>query len=268
MKPCLSQATTLPTPFVDDVAAYAAAGFRGMEVWLTKLEAHLERHSADETRRQLADHDLTLAAASYQGGLLLSQGEARKAHFDHFRRRLELCQGFGIPTLVLVADFAQAADATALQRAVVSLAQAGQWAAAFDVRLALEFRGNDTFCSSLNTAVALVAQCGQPNVGVCLDAFHYYKGPSKPEDLELLTKDNLAFVQLCDVAGVPRELMADSDRIFPAEGDFRTEILVNAVRRINYEGWVSLELMNPSLWKANPEQVAELGLAALRRVLG
>jgi 4-hydroxyphenylpyruvate dioxygenase len=268
MKPCLSQAATLPTPFAADVVAFAAAGFRGMEVWLTKLESHLERHPADETRRLLVDHGMALAAASYQGGLLLSQGEARKAHFDHFRRRLELCQVLGIPTLVLVADFAQAIDATALQRAVVSLAQAGQWAAAFDVRLALEFRGTEAFCSSLDTAVALVAQCGQPNVGVCLDAFHFYKGPSKPEDLELLTRENLAFVQLCDVAGVPRELMTDSDRIFPGEGDFRTEILVNALRRINYEGWVSLELMNPTLWKANPEQVAELGLAALRRVIG
>ena len=62
---------------------------------------------------------------------------------------------------------------------------------------------------------------GEPNVGVCLDVFHYYKGPSKPEDLDRLTAKNLAHVQLCDVAGVPRELMTDADRVFPGEGDFR-----------------------------------------------
>src|SRR5262245_6383045 len=105
MKPCISEATTLTSTFAEDVTAYAEAGWPGMEVWLTKLEQHLEKNAAADTRRLLADHPLYLAAASYQGGLLLSQGEQRRAHLDHFRRRLDLCQYFGIPTLVVAADF-------------------------------------------------------------------------------------------------------------------------------------------------------------------
>lgn len=267
MKLCISQATTLPTPFADDVAATAAAGCPAVEVWLTKLETHLERHSADDTAKLLADRGMVPAAASYQGGLLLSQGEARKAHFDHFKRRLDLCQRLGVPTLVLVADFAQATDPAALQRAVVSLAQAGQWAAGFGVTLALEFRGSDTFCSCLDTAVSLVEACREPNVGVCLDVFHYYKGPSKPEDLDRLTAANLAHVQVCDVAGVPRELMSDSDRVMPGEGDFRLGPLVSRLKAIHYAGGMSLELMNPVLWQLKPTQVVELGMTALRRLL-
>ena len=149
---------------------------------------------------------MTLAAAAYQGGLLLSQGEQRQAHFDHFKRRLDLCQHFGIPTLLVVADFVEQVDQTALERAVVSLGEAARWAQAFGVRLALEFRGRSTFCSSLDTALALVRACGEPNVGVCLDVFHYYTGPSKFEDLALLDAKSLAHVQVCDVAGVAREL--------------------------------------------------------------
>src|SRR5580658_8026318 len=157
MQPCISQATTLPASFADDVSAYADGGCTSMEVWLTKLEKHLEKHSVPETRKLLEDRQVTLAAASYQGGLLLSQGEQRKAHYDHFKRRLDLCQAFGIPTMLLVADFVEKVDATSLQRAVVSLKQAAQWAAAFQVRLGLEFRGGSTFCSSLDTALSLVA---------------------------------------------------------------------------------------------------------------
>ena len=157
MKPCISEATTLPGTFADDVDAYADGGCHAMEVWLTKLETHLETHSAADTRKLLEDRQMTLAAASYQGGLLLSQGEQRKAHYDHFSRRLDLCQPFGIPTLLVVADFVEQGGRDRLERAVVSLKQAAQWAAAFDVRLALEFRGSATFCSSLDTALALVA---------------------------------------------------------------------------------------------------------------
>ena len=268
MKPCLSEATTLPGTFAADVEAFAEGGCHAMEVWLTKLETHLETHSAAATRQLLDDHGMTLAAASYQGGLLLSQGEQRQAHHDHFKRRLDLCQTFGIPTLLVVADFVGGVEATDLERAVVSLKQAAQWAAAFDVSLALEFRGSATFCSSLDTALALVAHCGEPNVGVNLDVFHYYTGPSKFDDLALLTRDNLAFVQVCDLAGVPRELATDADRVFPGEGDFRLGPIMDRLRAIGYDGWVSLELFNPTLWQVKATQVAELGLAAVQRLLG
>jgi sugar phosphate isomerase/epimerase len=268
MKPCISEATTLPATFAEDVAAFADAACPAMEVWLTKLENHLEKHSVADTHKLLEDRQMTLAAAAYQGGLLLSQGEQRRAHYDHFRRRLEICQEFGITILLVVADFVEAVEPTALERAVVSLKQAAQWAAGFDVRLALEFRGSDTFCASLDTALALVASCGEPNAGVNFDVFHYYKGPSKFEDLRLLTRDNLAYVQLSDLAGVPRELATDADRILPGDGDFQLEPILARFRAIGYDGWVSLELMNPTLWKSKPTQVVEIGITALRRLLG
>jgi 2-keto-myo-inositol isomerase len=154
-----------------------------------------------------------------------------------------------------------------LPRSVVSLTQAAQWAAGFDVTLALEFRGSDAFCSSLDTAIALVEACREPNVGVCLDLFHFYKGPSKTEDLDRLTKQNLAHVQVCDIAGVPRELMSDTDRVFPGEGDFQTKPLLDRLQAIGYERWVSLEVMNPVVSRSKPSQVAELGMTALGRVL-
>jgi sugar phosphate isomerase/epimerase len=258
----------MPSTFAEDVANYADAGVGAMEVWLTKLENHLQAHSAADTRKLLQDRQMTLVAASYQGGLLLSQGEQRKAHYDDFRQRLDLCQQFGIGTMLVVADFAQKADSTALHRAVVSLKQAAQWAAGFDVRLALEFRGSDAFCASLDTALALVEECDEPNAGVNLDVFHYYTGPSKLEDLDWLTPQRLFFVQVCDLAGVAREVATDADRILPGDGDFRLDAILQCLRTKGYDGYVSLELMNPILWKAKPVQVVEIGWTALRRLLG
>src|SRR3954469_14713860 len=105
MKPCISEATTMSSTFAEDVAGYADAGCQALEVWLTKLETHLEKHSPADTRKLLEDREMALAAASYQGGLLLSEGEQRRAHYDHLKRRLDLCQTFGIPVLVVVPDF-------------------------------------------------------------------------------------------------------------------------------------------------------------------
>jgi 4-hydroxyphenylpyruvate dioxygenase len=97
--------------------------------------------------------------------------------------------------------------------------------------------------------------------------FHYYAGPSKFDDLALLTKDNLAHVQVCDVAGVPRELATDADRIFPGEGDYRLGPIIDRLRQIGYDRWVSLELMSPVLWQSKVSRVVELGMASLARLL-
>jgi 4-hydroxyphenylpyruvate dioxygenase len=266
MKISISQSTTLSTPLEEELEALASGGWQGVEIWLTKLEKHLENHSSAETKRLFEAKQLTPVAGAYQGGLLLSQGEQRKLHFDHFKRRLRLCEEFAIPTLLVVADFVQRIDQVSLERAIVSLKQAAQFAAAVNVTLALEFRGADSFCSNLDTALTLVEQCDEPNVGINLDLFHYYKGPSKPEDLDRLTKQNLAFVQLSDVIGVPRELMTDSDRVLPGEGDFRLEPILQMLKRIDYPGWVSLELFNPLLWEMKPSQVSELAYTAMSRL--
>ena len=82
-----------------------------------------------------------------------------------------------------------------------------------------------------------------------------------------MTRENLPHVQLCDLAGVPRELATDADRILPGDGDLRLEPIMARLREIDYDGWVSLELMNPMLWQIAPASVAEVGLAALRRSL-
>src|SRR5262245_3230075 len=161
MKPRLSEASTMPASFAEDVAAYADAGCEAMEVWLTKLETHLEKHSAEETHQLLRDRRMTLAAAAYQGGLLLSQGDERRTHADHFQRRLALCQEFGIGTLLVVADFMDDVDLIGMQRAQVSLKQAAQLAGTFGVRLALEFRAKNAWCASLDTALALIAACDE-----------------------------------------------------------------------------------------------------------
>lgn len=267
MKVCISEATTMPATFLEDVNACAASSCGLMEVWLTKLEDHLKSHSPDETRSMLADRGVSLAAASYQGGLLLSQGAARKEHYEQFRGRLQLCEAFGIPTMLIAADFVGRIEPTDIERAIVSLTQAAQWAAGFGVRIALEFRAADSFCTCLETAVNLALAAAEPNVGVALDAFHFFKGPSKAEDLNLLTAENLAFVQISDWAGTPRELVSDSDRIMPGDGDLPLTPWLQALQDRGYRGPISLELMNPMIWQMKAVQVMEIGVSAVQRVL-
>ncbi len=268
MLPCVSQVCTLGSSFEDDIDGYADAAGSAIELWLTKLEDYLATHTPAEVSSRAADRGLTIAAAAFQGGLLISQGEARRAAWGQFQRRLELCGALQIPVLVIVADFLGPFGPIDIERAQVSLSEAGAAAAKFGVKIALEFQAKNTFVNNLETAVMLVQAAAHTSVGICLDLFHFFVGPSKFDDLDLLTTDNLFHVQACDVADRPRELATDADRILPGDGDFRLAAVFDRLRQMGYAGAISLELLNPLFWQIPAQQVGEIGLTALRMSLG
>lgn len=268
MKPAISLVCSLNAPLERDIAEYAGAQCRDIELWLTKLETYLEQRSVDDARRLFAEHEVNIPVASYQGGLLTSQGESRRETWGHFAKRLELCQTFGIGTLVVAADIQDPLDETVLERIHVSLLDAAKRAADHNVRIALEFQAGSRFLNNLQSTAAIIAEIGLDNLGICLDLFHYYTGPSKYEDLGLVTPQNLFHVQLSDLSGIAREFASDSDRIIPGDGDFLLVPILDHLRHIGYDGYLSMELMNPLIWQVPPENTAEIGITALRKLLG
>lgn len=268
MLPTLSQVSTLPWPLERDLEDYAAAHVPAMEIWLTKLEEFLKSHSVAEAKELFAKQGVQTPVAAGQGGLLSSQGPQREAAWELFRKRLDLCKELNIGTLVVAGDIDPPRSQQDLDRVAVSLTQLAQEAGRRGLRVALEFQARAGFATNLQTAAALVHETGSPHLGLCLDAFHYHCGPSKPEDLGYVTAQNLFHVQLCDLADVPRELAADRDRILPGDGEIALAHIVTHLGRIAYAGSVSIELLNPQLWQVPPRNLAEIAITALRKVLG
>jgi 4-hydroxyphenylpyruvate dioxygenase len=267
MKPALSQVCSLSSPFESDIEDYASADCKAIELWFGKLEAYLEDHSIEKVREALGARGMAAPVASFQGGLFEDDGGAREEHWGHFRRRLVLCRDLGTGTLVIAGDIRDPFSPQRLDHVRHSLTEAARVAAEQGVRLAFEFQGRAPFVNNLQTAAALVAECDSPALGLCLDVFHFYVGPSKREDLFALSRDNLFHVQLCDLAGHPRELATDSDRVLPGDGDFLLTPLVDRLREIDYDGYVSIELMNPEIWAVPSLNFGEVGVRALDRVL-
>jgi 4-hydroxyphenylpyruvate dioxygenase len=267
MIPTLSQVCSLSSPFETDIADYAAGKCFSVEVWLTKLETYLEQHSVDQVKELLAEHGVKTPVASFQGGLLTSQGERRKESWELFRKRLELCKQLGIGTIVVAGDIRAPLTQEDLDRAIASLTEIAQAAGTVGVRAAFEFQGSAAFANNLQTAAALISDVGSPHLGLCLDLFHFAVGPSKWADFSFLEPDKLFHVQLCDFADVARELATDSDRILPGEGELPAEPLIAQLREMGYAETISIELMNPQIWSVPALQFGEIAMTALERLL-
>lgn len=268
MRPALATVCSLDASLETILADYAAGHCESIDLWLGHAEGLLEQRGSTAVADLLAQHGITAAAASFQGGLLTSQGEARLEHWRHFESRLAMLSTLGIPVLVIAGDAFGPLGPHDLGRLSTSLTEAAKRAAAAGVRLALEFDARASFPNNLQSAVALIEDVGLPSLGLCLDWFHYTVGPSKPLDLYLLSTDNLAHVQLSDIADVPREMASDADRILPGEGSSPPDHLIHRLREIGYQGSVAIELHNPALWRVPPRQFGEIAMTAVRKLLG
>ncbi|MCB9873088.1 MAG: sugar phosphate isomerase/epimerase [Planctomycetaceae bacterium] len=259
---------TLHASFSQDIEDFAAGQCQAVDVWLTKLEDYLDGgHTVNDVRQLLLTHEMAVPVASYQGGLF-GAGDSGEEAWKLFTRRLALCGELEIGTLVVACDIAEPLRQADIDGAHELLYRATGAAAEHGVRIAFEFRADAALGNNLQTAAAIVAEVGHPNLGLCLDLFHYYVGPSKPEDLTYLNVANLFHVQLCDIADTPREFARDADRILPGDGDIPLESIINRLREIGYQGCVSIELMNPQIWQVPPRQFGEIGMTALRKILG
>jgi sugar phosphate isomerase/epimerase len=128
-----------------------------------------------------------------------------------------------------------------------------------------------TFVPNLATASRIVAQAGQPNAGVLVDALHFDRSQSSIGDLAAVPVHRLHYWQLCDgPAARPattEEMMhaARYERMFPGEGGID---LVSLARAMPADIAISIEVPTVELAKTvNAKVRARRALEAARNVI-
>ena len=260
--PCINQVTTLGAAFDAECAAYRDAGFRHVELWFPKLQGLGLAPQAIAAR--LRDAALTPMCACAAGNLLWRGAPGPVERRGELEGQFALAEALGVPRFVIF-DYVEATpkrdDHVVAAERLVSLAEL---AAKHHVRVALEFIARSRLLGSLVTALQVIRQAAQPNVGLCLDTFHLYAGVSKLEDLDDLRSGEVEHVHFHDVPrAVPRELLVDADRLPPGMGVIPLARVVGALRRIGYAGALSVELFDPVVQKSDPTATARTCYAAV-----
>jgi sugar phosphate isomerase/epimerase len=102
-------------------------------------------------------------------------------------------------------------------------------------------------------------------VGVCLDTWHFFRGPDTWAELDDLTGAEIAHVQFDDALPlVSEDLMYETlqRRTLPGEGVFELDRFCAAVVGKGYTGPVGVEIMSSHLRPLGPEEFARQALAA------
>ena len=128
-----------------------------------------------------------------------------------------------------------------------------------------------TYVPDLATANKIVAQAGQPNAGVLVDALHFDRSNSSIAELARVPAHRLHYWQLCDGPAerpaTTEEMIhaARYERMFPGEGGID---LVSLVRAMPADLAISIEVPTAELAKSvDAKTRARRALAAARNVI-
>ncbi len=250
--------------FAERVAAAAAAGFRGIGLRPSDRDrAHAEGLDDTTMRAMMADHAIEVCEIEtlFHWG---RDGEAGRQAEDHEHRLLELADALGGRCMVAAGDVDGGVDAAAERLAAV----AGR-AADHGIGVAVEFLPW-TNVDSAAVAWEIVRRSGAPNAGLCVDAWHHFRGGGDDAGLRTVPGDRVLYIQLDDAGPAVGDVIDDTlhHRRLPGDGDFDLAALIGTLRAVGADAPWSIEVLSREMDALPAAEAARRCAAAARRVLG
>jgi 2-keto-myo-inositol isomerase len=263
-------ATTMTSDLETDIAVSAHAGFKALEVWARKMDRYLVDHSLPDLKGLFENQGimpLTLNSIEFIA--------FRGSEYNQIQVRLHelgrIAQAIGCPTVIVVPSPLPDRDLSWADIAVeyVSvLRDLSSIARLYGIKLSFEFLGFG-WCSvrTPRAAFEIIQKVDRDNIGLTLDAAHFYGGGGLLSELELLDPGRIFAFHLDDLEDTPKEAIRDGTRLLPGLGVLPLNDICERLKRIGYDGPCSIELFRPEYWNWDPTELAKRTRQAAIQVL-
>ena len=225
------------------LAAIAAAGFAGAEIFENDLLS--TPLSAREVGAMMAE--LGLACTMFQPFRDLEglRDTARQRAFDRLERKFDVMGELGTDLLLLCSSCAPQAEGDRA-RILDDLAEAAERAGARGLRIGYEALAWGRHVNDHREAWGLVRDVDHPALGLVLDAFHSLARRIPSSSIGDIRPEKLFIVQVADAPMLQMDPLSWSRhfRCMPGQGEFPLDDWAEAIRRIGYNGYWSLEIFN------------------------
>ena len=267
-------------PATEAIAIAAQAGYQAVELWAAEVEDHVKAGGiAADLAKRAADAGLVIPNLIGFPEWVVDDPARRKKGLDQAKRDMALAQQLGCgqlaaPPVGATGGTSRRDDPHASAPVTDLTAAADRYRALLDLGVSMgvtplvEVWGFSKTLSRLGETWLVAAECGRAGGKLLPDIYHLYKGGSDFAGLKLLAGAAVGIFHVNDYPATPRGTIADADRVYPGDGVAPLADIFATLRGINYTGYLSLELFNPTYWKQDPLAVAKTGLAKLKAAAG
>jgi sugar phosphate isomerase/epimerase len=250
----LHQNTSGGAGFRGSLEGWARAGIKNVELTNTLLDGFLKTDSLQAARQVLTDLGLTpvMCASGVFG--IWEPGDNRAMLLDSFKRRCEQFATLGLTRIYTPSAATQRYSADDYKSGPDRMREVGDIARQFGMTALIEATRASTYVAALPTMLTLTRASG--NVRPLLDFYHFWSGPSKLEDLDLIRDGEIGHVHFQDVPDMPREVLDQTTRLIPGDGVAPVNQILRKLSEKEYSGPLSVELFLPKFRDGDPFEVA------------
>jgi 4-hydroxyphenylpyruvate dioxygenase len=249
---------TLP----EKLAAIAAAGFDGVEIFEADVLAH--EGSPAEIGEMVRDRGLEIVAFQPFRDFEGMPEPQRSRGFERARRKFALMNELGA-SAILVCSNVSPLSLGGIDRAASDLRELGEIADGFGIDVGFEALAWGRHVSDYRDAWEIVRRADHARIGLILDSWHMLARGLSPDAVRSIPADRITFVQVADAPKMDMDLLQWSRhfRNFPGQGDLPVDGFMQAVIATGYDGWLSHEIFNDRFRMASPRRIAEDGERSL-----
>jgi sugar phosphate isomerase/epimerase len=198
-------------------------------------------------------------------GWLFATGDASRRLFQVFRESCANAVALGCDTLMSAPGQVNGP----IMDAIKYLKDAGDIAAEYKLRLAIEFNSQHDVLNSLGVLTELIEGAGKQNCGYLIDAYHFTRSGAGGRGFESVPADKIFCFQYSDLSPNPvTGVRRPTDRLPPGKGVVKWREMLGLLAEKGYTGYLSYEAPNPEQWARSPYDVAREGIELTRKLLG
>lgn len=263
-------------PLLDLIDIAAKAGYDALEPWVSEVDEYLKGGGTlKELRRRIEQAGLKVADLIGFAEWIVEDAGRRKRGLEQAKRDMEWAAELGCPRIAAppvgaTGGGSKRDDPKFTQPVIDLVAAADRYRALLDLGQTMgvtpvaEIWGFSKTMRRLGEALLVAIECGDARGCVLPDVYHLYKGGSDFSGLPLLSASAIGIFHVNDYPKIARDKINDADRVYPGDGIAPLKEVFAALRKMNYTGFVSLELFNREYWKRDPNEVAKTGLVKMK----
>lgn len=254
---CMHQFTSAGAGYRRSLEGWAKAGITHVEPVSSLLDDFLKTDTLAGAKRILTDNNLTVACGAVGVMGLWDPNPAFETNLDSFKKRCEQFAALGAPLVYSPCVTAAKFTLDDYTKSLDNIRRVAEVARQFRLKVGAEFVRNSTFLASLPTALRLHREAAHPNFGIIFDCYHFWSGPSRLEDMDLIRPGEILHAHLNDTPNLPRELLDLQSRVAPGDGVAPLPQILRKLVSRGYAGPISVELFWPQFQQADPFLLAK-----------
>jgi sugar phosphate isomerase/epimerase len=250
----MHQQTSAAAGYRRSLEGWSRAGIKNVELTAAALDEFLQNDTLPAARRVFTDLGLTPVSSASGAAGVWEPGPARAAAVENFKRRCEMFSTLGLPRIYAPSVATQPFTEDDFKAGADRMREVGAIATQFGMTAMVEATRASTYIASLPTMLKMTRAAG--NVAPLVDCYHFWSGPNKLEDLDLIRPGEIGHVHFTDTPDIPRELLGPATRVIAGDGVAPLVTILRKLASTGYAGALSVELFLPSVTQGDPFDVA------------